>query len=147
MPSVSDYTAAAPPTVRPLLTRALADLGRREGDTAIPFATGAVPWCARWLSGILSECGVQVLVVWGALDLMRRLARWSVPHDGPLVAGDVVAWKRGEDGNGHVAIVLLADGDDLHVIAGNSGAHANRVAVEIVPRSTVAHDARPVTSW
>ena len=148
------YILTAPEPARPLLRACLAYLGMRETDVpnAVPGLTedNPRPWCAALASRVLRDCGVPVAGSDSARELLRQLgeAGFSVAHDGDLLPGDVVGWRRVDAAGGiigaHVGIVLAVADDGIDVWAGNSGPHSRRVAITVVPAERVEWAARPM---
>lgn len=138
--------------MHPLAARALADLGLVE-HPGHPFATAARPWCNRFAVEVLRDCGVFIpadeAIEWSVLALMRHLGArgFSVPHAGPFVAGDLVAFPRKPSG-AHVGIVCAVEPGRVEVVSGNSAAagsrRADRVTRRWYPVGRVAWAARPI---
>lgn len=145
------YVIDVPAQVRAFLSRCLDDLGLCEtAPNLVPGLTDGNPrpWCAALATRWLHDCGVVVRGSDSARDLLKQLgeAGYSIPHDGPLLPGDVVGWERYEAGQvvgAHVSVVLAAGPGWLDVIAGNSGVRSDRVAISIVSPGKAQWAARP----
>lgn len=139
------YIIDAPAAVQPLLRRALQDLGLHEtGPNIVPGLSDGQPWCAKWCSRVLVECGVPVEPSDSALTLLKHLGPWSIDHAGELLPGDVIGWDRSEPGEGHVGMVLRVHGDVIHFLSGNSGPGSESVAITYPTRDRVRYAGRPV---